>query len=95
MFNNNKSSSLTGVFLVVFYSKSLTFEICANKFNPLADDKGKVVDKLKGAKSGNDIEIKKEGIHFDLEHRNRISWTEDDLEGFKEALKRRIQAVVL
>ena len=59
----------------------------------VADEK--VVEKLKGVKSGNEIEIKKEGIHFDLEHRNRISWTEDDLEGFKEALRVRIQAVIV
>jgi len=55
----------------------------------------KVVEKLKGVESGNEIEIKKEGIHFDLEHRNRIAWTEDDLEGFEEALRVRVQAVIV
>jgi nucleoside 2-deoxyribosyltransferase len=40
------------------------------------------------------ISIRKEGIHFDLEHRNRIAWTEKDLETFASKLTNRIKAVV-
>ena len=45
--------------------------------------------------NGKKINIKKEGIHFDLEHRNRISWNESDLESFKDRLTKRIKAVII
>lgn len=38
--------------------------------------------------------IKKEGVHFDLAHRNRIEWTEDKLDDFKLKLENRIKAVI-
>ena len=41
---------------------------------------------------GNKIEIKKEGVHFDLAHRNRIEWSPSNLPAFKEKLENRIKA---
>jgi len=43
----------------------------------------------------NQVDIKQEGIHFDLEHRNRITWSQDDLPKFKNDLKNRIRAVII
>jgi len=43
---------------------------------------------------GNEVEIKKEGVHFDLAHRNRIEWRPDKLDNFKERLENRIKAVI-
>ena len=45
--------------------------------------------------SGNEIQIKKEGVHFDLAHRNRIIWSPDDLEDFRIKLENRIKAVIV
>lgn len=42
-----------------------------------------------------EIQIKKEGIHFDIEHINRIEWEEDKLNDFKEKLLTRIKANIL
>lgn len=43
----------------------------------------------------NRIEIKKEGVHFDLAHRNRIEWSPDNLEDFRIKLENRIKAVII
>ncbi len=43
---------------------------------------------------GNEIEIKKEGVHFDLAHRNRIEWSPDNLDDFRKRLENRIKAVI-
>ena len=44
---------------------------------------------------GKEIQIKKEGIHFNIEHINRIEWEEDKLEDFKQRLLTRIKANIL
>jgi hypothetical protein len=44
---------------------------------------------------GKEIQIKKEGIHFDIEHINRIEWEEGKLDEFKEKLLTRIKANIL
>ena len=41
------------------------------------------------------IEIKKEGVHFDLAHRNRIEWDMADLDDFREKLTNRIKATII
>jgi len=41
------------------------------------------------------FDMKQEGIHFDLEHRNHIRWSEDNLEDFKKKLTNRIKAVIV
>jgi len=64
------------------------------KAEPLKGPKGKVINELSDS-NGNKIEIKKDGIHFDLEHRNRIDWEETDLNGFEDKLKKRIKAVII
>lgn len=46
-------------------------------------------------KKGEKHRITQEGIHFDLEHRNRIEWTMDDLPTFKNDLENRIKAVIV
>ena len=40
-------------------------------------------------------EVKREGIHFDLEHRNRIEWNDSDLDDFRDRLTKRIKAVIV
>lgn len=42
----------------------------------------------------NKIQIKKEGIHFDLAHRNRIEWSEDNLDDLRSKIENRIKAVI-
>jgi len=44
--------------------------------------------------AGKEIAIKKEGVHFDLAHRNRIEWEIDKLEDFKTKLANRIKALI-
>lgn len=44
--------------------------------------------------AGKEIAVKKEGVHFDLDHRNRIEWEPDKLEDFKTKLANRIKAVI-
>lgn len=43
----------------------------------------------------NDGTIEREGIHFDLEHRNIIFWNQDNLPAFKEKLANRIAAIIV
>jgi nucleoside 2-deoxyribosyltransferase len=43
----------------------------------------------------NEIQIKKEGVHFDLTHRNRIEWTLDNLDEFRIRLQKRIKAIIV
>lgn len=50
----------------------------------------KIVDK-----DGVEHSILRDGIHFDLEHRNRIAWSEDKLHDLKKALTDRIKAVIV
>jgi len=64
-----------------------------NLYNSKRNDR-KVIKELYD-ENGKKINIKKEGIHFDLEHRNRIAWNELDLEGFKDRLTKRIKAVII
>ncbi|MCK9294378.1 MAG: hypothetical protein M0P70_04795 [Desulfobulbaceae bacterium] len=59
----------------------------------LKDKTGNSVKKLFDSNS-NIIKIKKEGVHFDLAHRNRIEWTYDELPEFKERLEKRIKSVI-
>ena len=61
---------------------------------PLKDKHGDVVDELFDD-VGNKVGINKEGIHFDLEHRNRIKWSQSDLPKFKNDLEKRIKAVIV
>jgi len=44
--------------------------------------------------NGTIVEVKKEGIHFDLAHRNRIIWEHENLNKFEKELKNRIKAVI-
>ena len=60
----------------------------------LKDNAGNVVETLKDS-SGRDIRVKKEGVHFDLAHRNRIEWEEDKLDELREKLENRIKAVIV
>jgi nucleoside 2-deoxyribosyltransferase len=59
----------------------------------LKDSNDKIVEYLYDS-SGNKVKIKKEGVHFDLSHRNRIEWTEDNLPEFIKKLQHRIKAVI-
>ena len=57
----------------------------------LSDRAGDKVNFLFDA-TGKEIAIKKEGVHFDLDHRNRIEWEPDKLEDIKTKLTNRIKA---
>ena len=59
----------------------------------LKDNGGKDIQSLFDS-NGREIPIKKEGVHFDLAHRNRIEWTIDNLDDFKKRLENRIKAVI-
>lgn len=59
----------------------------------LHDENGKKVNTLFDSNK-KPIDIKKEGVHFDLAHRNRIQWSPDKLPEFKTALENRIKAVI-
>jgi hypothetical protein len=59
----------------------------------LVDENGKEIRELYD-KSGNPIRVGKEGVHFDLAHRNRIQWNPNDLDDFRVKLENRIKAVI-
>ncbi len=60
----------------------------------LVDDAGNIVETLKDS-NGRPVQVKKEGVHFDLAHRNRIEWEFDKLPEFKVKLENRIKAVIV
>jgi nucleoside 2-deoxyribosyltransferase len=60
----------------------------------LKDDAGKIVEFLKDSKN-RPVQVRKEGVHFDLAHRNRIEWEIDKLDEFKVKLENRIKAVIV
>jgi hypothetical protein len=60
----------------------------------LKDENGKEV-KFLYDKNKKEIPIKKEGVHFDLAHRNRIEWSQGKLEDFRKKLQDRIQAIIV
>jgi hypothetical protein len=64
------------------------------KEQPLTDKDGKEINILY---DGNkcEIPIKKEGVHFDLAHRNRIEWLPDKLDDFRKKLEDRIKATII
>jgi hypothetical protein len=59
----------------------------------LKDDEGNDMEFLIDG-NGNKIKVQKEGVHFDLAHRNRIEWDPNKLEEFKTKLENRIKAVI-
>lgn len=63
------------------------------KEGTLTDHSGNLVTTLVDS-AGAEIAVKKEGVHFDLAHRNRIEWEVDKLEEFKTKLRNRIKAVI-
>lgn len=64
------------------------------KEETLTDPDGKKVKTLRDSK-GQYISVRKEGVHFDLDHRNRIEWDPDKLEEFRTKLENRIRATIL
>ena len=60
----------------------------------LMDDDGKIVEFLKDS-HGRPVQVKKEGVHFDLAHRNRIEWEIDKLDEFKVKLENSIKVVIV
>lgn len=89
-----------GVYFEAGFAYGLGLEViytCRNdwcKEEILKDKNGKKVTTLYD-NCGNDIQIKKEGVHFDLAHRNRIEWSPDDLDNFRIRLQNRIRAVIV
>lgn len=45
--------------------------------------------------SGHKVDVRKEGVHFDLAHRNRIEWEPTKLDDFRKRLENRIKAVIV
>ena len=60
----------------------------------LSDKNGKEVNILYD-ENKHEIQIKKEGIHFDLAHRNRIQWSGNNLDDFRKRLQERIRAIII
>ena len=62
----------------------------------LKSSSNKAIEELMDS-NGKTIPVRKEGIHFDLEHRNRIEWEEGEgnLKAFKDNLTKRIQALII
>jgi hypothetical protein len=63
-----------------------------SKEEVLKDGSKKIVEFLFDSK-GRKIPVKKEGVHFDLAHRNRIEWEPDKLDEFKIRLETRIKSL--
>lgn len=63
------------------------------KHETLTDAQGNEIKELYD-KKGQSIRVGKEGVHFDLNHRNRIEWHEDELGEFRVKLERRIKAAI-
>lgn len=59
----------------------------------LINDRGKQISFLYDSNK-NQIGVKKEGVHFDLAHRNRIEWEANKLDEFRDNLEKRIKAVI-
>jgi nucleoside 2-deoxyribosyltransferase len=59
----------------------------------LTDHSGKQITTLFDS-AAREIVVRKEGVHFDLAHRNRIEWEIDKLDEFKTKLENRIKAVI-
>lgn len=59
----------------------------------LKDLNGNPVESLYD-RNGKEIRVRKQGVHFDLAHRNRIQWEPDKLDDFRKALENRIKAVI-
>jgi nucleoside 2-deoxyribosyltransferase len=60
----------------------------------LRDEAGNIVEFLKDG-NGQAVPVRKEGVHFDLAHRNRIEWEMDKLGDFRVKLENRIKAVIV
>ncbi len=58
----------------------------------LKDSKGKEV-KILFDGNNKEVPVKKEGVHFDLAHRNRIEWEPGKLDEFKAKLETRIKSL--
>jgi len=65
-----------------------------SKEEKLKDKKGKEIEILYD-KNGNEISVRKEGVHFDLAHRNRIEWSPAKLDDFRKKLQDRIKAIIV
>jgi hypothetical protein len=89
-----------GVYFEAGFGKGLGLDViytCRKdwlKAEVLRDKEGQQIDILYDA-GGKEIQIKKEGIHFDIEHINRLEWEKDKLEDFKEKLVTRIKANII
>jgi hypothetical protein len=64
------------------------------KEQKLLNEKGEEV-KVLYDENKNEIPIKKEGVHFDLAHRNRIEWSPDKPDDFRKKLQERIKAIIV
>lgn len=89
-----------GVYFEAGFAKGLGLDIiytCEKDWvrsDFLKDRENRRVEVLYDSK-GSEMRIKKEGIHFDLDHMNRIEWEENNLKEFKTKLMTRIKAVIL
>lgn len=63
-----------------------------SKEEVLKDNSGKKVEVLFDS-NRREIPVKKEGVHFDLAHRNRIEWEPDKLDEFRVKLEARIKSL--
>lgn len=86
---------LTGYRGGVYWEAGFAYGIGLEVIYTCREDWLKTIENELFDKDGNKIRVKREGIHFDLEHRNRIQWKKDDLDDFRVKLTNRIKAVIV
>lgn len=89
---------LTGYRGGVYWEAGFAYGLGLEVIYTCREDWLKTIDNELFDKDGNEVKVKQEGIHFDLEHRNRIQWkmdTPEDLDEFKKKLTNRIKAVIV
>lgn len=85
---------LTGYRGGVYFEAGFAYGLGLEVIYTCREDWLKTITKKIVGKDGKKHTITQEGIHFDLEHRNRIKWNPDNIDDFKEKLTKRIKAII-
>lgn len=85
---------LTGYRGGVYWEAGFAYGLGLEVIYTCREDWIKTIEKKYQDQDGNEVKINQEGIHFDLEHRNRIQWKMGALDEFKTKLTNRIKAVI-
>jgi len=90
----------SGVYFEAGFAYGLGIDIiytCREDWSKDGDlfDKKKNLVKQLFDENGKEIEVRKDGVHFDLAHRNQIKWTMEGLKDLKSRLTKRIKAIII